>query len=266
MRARTLSCVLSVLAAAAVLPQTAGAATAEFAHGRIDQTLTTTRPNAPVGMHFMGVYHAAGDPDSPPPYMLKMTSYDRSTIRRDTTVPELCTASDLELALSGAAACPEGSRIGGGSSDILFMGTFENRVEIDVLNNTAEQIMVVRSPGLATISRGRIGPDGSIEFASPTCFPSHAGCPVDNVLQLGSEVTIPPYTKTEGGVVRSYLTTASKCPKSGHWESQIRLWWKDGSVDTAELRQPCTRPKAKAKRKRAKPRRGADSRRAAGRG
>jgi hypothetical protein len=259
-------CLPSLIVVAAVAPSVAGAATAEFEHGRIEQTLTTTRPGTPVGMHFVGTYHAAGDPDSPPPYMLKMTAYDRSTMRRDTTVPELCTASDLELALSGAAACPGGSRLGGGSSDILFMDTFPSRVEIDVLNNTAEQIMVARSPGLATISRGRIGPDGSIEFASPTCYPSYAGCPVDNVLQLGSDITIPPYTKTEGGAVRSYMTTPSKCPKSGHWESHIRLWWKDGSADTAELRHPCTRPKAKPKRKRTKSRRGASRGRAARRG
>lgn len=232
-----------VLGAVMVLPASAAAVPVDFEHGTIDQTLTTTRPNAPTGMHFTGRYHAAGNPDAPPPYMRKMT-FSGGPLR-DTSVPERCTASDAELAVSGAAACPDGSRLGGGSSEGLFMDTFPTKVQIDVFNNTGEQIMVVGSPGLATVSRGRIRPDGSVEFASPTCFPSHAGCPVDNSLQLSSDVTIPPYTISRGGKVRSYLTTPAKCPKSRHWKTTVRFWWSDGSEDTAVVRQPCKRPKAK---------------------
>ena len=236
-----------LLGMAVLLPPPAAAVPADFAHGTIDQTLTTTRPNAPTGLHFVGTYHAAGDRDAPPPYMRKMTFSGGP--RRDTSVPERCTASDVELAASGAAACPDGSRLGGGTTDGLFMG-FPTTVELDVFNNTGEQIMVVRSPGVATVSRGRIHPDGSIEFASPTCFPSHAGCPVDNSLQLRSEVTLPPYTTSRGGKVRSYLTTPAKCPKSRHWKTTVRLWWSDGSDDTAVIRHPCKRPKAKRRKAR----------------
>ncbi len=235
-----------LLGVAAVLPPSAAALPAEFTHGTIDQTLTTTRANAPTGFHFVASYHAAGDPDAPPPYMRKMTFSGGP--RRDTSVPERCTASDLELAVSGAAACPEGSRLGGGTTEGLFMGSFPTTVELDVFNNTGEQIMVVRSPGLATVSRGRIRPDGSIEFASPTCFPSHAGCPVDNSLQVRTNVTVPPYTTSRDGTVRSYLTTPQKCPKSRHWTTTVRLWWADGSEDTAAIRQPCKRPKAKRRK------------------
>ena len=235
-----------LLGAVVVMPPGAAAEPVSFAHGTIDQTLTTTRPGAPTGFHFIGRYHAAGDPDAPPPYMRKMIGYNEGGPRRDTSVPERCTASDLELAASGAAACPDGSRLGGGTADILFMDRFPTTVEIDVFNNTGEQIMLSRSPfGLTTVVRGRIEPDGSIEFASPTCFPSYAGCPVDNALQLGSDVTVPPYTRSSGGTVRSYMTTAAKCPKSGHWTSTIRLWWADGSDDTVVTRNPCKRPKAK---------------------
>jgi hypothetical protein len=236
-----------LLAAIVVLAPPAAADTVRFAHGTIEQTFTTTQPNAPTGFHYIGRYHAAGDPDARPPYMRKMRSWGGPL--RDTSVPDRCTASDLELAVRGAAACPEGSRLGGGTSDGLFMDSFPNTVKIDVFNNTGEQIMVVGSPGLATVSRGRIHPDGSIEFASPTCFPSHAGsCPVDNSLQLRSDVTVPPYTKSSGGATRSYLTTPAKCPKSGHWTTTIRFWWADGSEDTVVTRNPCKRPKAKRRK------------------
>lgn len=246
MRARVARSVVAaklLLAVAVVVPPSATAVPSDFARGTIDQTLTTTRPNAPTGLHFVARYHAAGDPDAPPPYMRKMTFSGGPT--RDTSVPERCTASDIELAVSGAAACPPGSRLGGGTSDGLFMGSFPTKVELDVFNNTAEQIMVLRSPGLASVSRGRIRADGSVEFASPTCFPSHAGCPVDNALQLRSDVKLEPYTVVRNGKARSYLTTPSKCPKSRRWTTTVRFWWADGSEDTVTIRQPCKRPKAK---------------------
>lgn len=237
-----------LLGAVVVLTPTATAKPVDFAHGTIDQTLTTVRPNTGAGSHFTARYHAAGDPEAPPPYMRKMTFYNEEGRRWNTSVPERCTASDLELAASGAAACPDDSRIGGGTADILFMGSFPNTVEIDVFNNTREQIMLARSSGLTTVTRGLIRPDSSIEFASPTCFPSHAGCPVDNVLQVGSDVRFPPYTRRSGGKARSYMTTPAKCPKSRRWRSTVRLWWADGSDDRVVIRQPCTRPKAKRRK------------------
>ena len=237
---------LLVVCAVVVLPSPAAAAPVDFPHGTIDQTLTTKRPNAPTGLHFVGTYHAAGNPDAPPPYMRKMTFSGGPS--RDTSVPERCTASDAELAASGAAACPEGSRLGAGTSEGLFMGSFPTKVELDVFNDTGEQIIVVRSPGLATVSRGQIRPDGSVEFASPTCFPSHAGCPADNSLQLSSDVELPPYVVKRNGKTLSYLTTPAKCPKSRHWTTTVRFWWSDGSEDTAAIRQPCKRPKVKRRR------------------
>lgn len=230
---------------ALALPPAAAAEPARFAHGTIDQTLTTTKPGAPTGFHFVGTYHAAGDPDSPPPYMRAMTFYDPTGSHFDTSVPERCTASDYELATAGAAACPEGSRLGGGTTDVLFMGTFPNTVEIDVFNNAGEQIMVARSPLLATVTRGRIRPDGRVEYASPTCYPSYAGCPVDNVLQLRSKITVPPYVRSVDGRRRSYRTTPPKCPKSRRWEPIIRLWWADGTEDAVTIRQRCKPPKPK---------------------
>jgi hypothetical protein len=171
-----------------------------------------------------------------------MVFYLPPGLRYDTSVPKRCSATDLELATSGAAACPPGSRLGGGTTTSKFLGGFPSTVAVDFLNNTDQQIILARSPGLSTVARGQIHPDGSVEWASPTCFPSiqPAGCPVDDVLQLESSLSVPPYTRTSHGVVRSYLTTPPTCPAAGHWETPIRLWWADGSVDTVTTEQPCT--------------------------
>jgi hypothetical protein len=230
--------------ASAVGGATAGAAPAEPVsgpHETIDNRLTTTQRDAPSGFSFDGSYHAAGDPSANPPYMRRMVFYPSPGLRYDTSVPDRCTASDLELAIRGAAACPAGSRLGGGTSTTAFMGQFPSTLAIDFLNNANEQIILAHSPLLATVARGHINPDGSIEFASPTCFPAvqPVGCPLDTVLQLRSTIAVAPYTRAVDGVVRSYLTTPPTCPAGGSWEQPVRLWWADGSVDTVVTRQPC---------------------------
>jgi hypothetical protein len=180
--------------------------------------------------------------------MRKMTFFNQAGQRYDTSVPERCTASDLQLAAFGAAACPEGSRLGAGTTDTAFMGGPSSTVGLDTFNNENEQIILARSPLITTIVRGRIHPDQSVEFASPTCYPSVPGvrCPVDNVLQLRSSMRIAPYTRAG----RSWLTTPPKCPKSKRWRGSIRWWWADGTEDTVAIEYPCKRPKPKRSRRR----------------
>jgi hypothetical protein len=230
-----------LLAAAVAWPASAAAAPVSGPHETLDNRYTTTEPNAVAGFDFTGSYHAAGDPAGNPPYMRRMVFYLPPGLRYDTSVPKRCSASDLELATFGTAACPPGSRLGGGTSTTSFLGS-TSTTSVDFFNNTDEQIILARSPGLSTVSRGRISPDGSVDWASPTCFPSvqPAGCPVDDVLQLESSISVAPYTKTSHGVVRSYLTTPPTCPATGHWETPIRLWFADGSVDNVTIEQPCT--------------------------
>ena len=226
---------------ALLCPASAGAAPVSGPHETVDSHYSTAQPNAPAGFSYTGTYHAAGDPSAYPPYMRRMVTYNPAGLRYDTSVPPRCTASDLELALRGAAACPAGSRLGGGMTETAFMGRYPSTVSVDFLNNARQQIILARSPLLATVARGVIRRDGSVEFASPTCYPSVAavGCPMDNVLQLRSSITVRPYTRRVGGVVRSYLTTPPTCPGAGHWSTPIRFWWADGSVDTVVVQEPC---------------------------
>ena len=247
MRARAIGSVAVTLATVAACAASATARPVRGPHQVVDSRLTTTRPNAPTGTIYSGTYHAAGNAKAYPPYMRRMVAYPPRGYRYDTTVPARCTASDIELEALGPGACPAASRVGGGSTDGLWLGRFRSTLKVDIFNNANEQIFLVSgSPGLATVARGRIYRDGSIEFASPTCFPSirPPGCPVDNALQLGTSVTIPAYTRRSGGKLRSYITTASRCPATGYWRTPIRFWWADGSVDTVVAPQRC-RPSAR---------------------
>jgi len=156
-------------------------------------------------------------------------------------VPGLCTATAAELALRGPDAGPAGSHVGSGTAEGRFLG-FPSELQLDVFNNTNQQIILARTPGLATTARGTLHPDGSVDFSSPTCYPSPPlsppGCPVDNALQVASDITGPPLTTADG---RSYMTTPATCPKTGYWETPMRFWWADGMVDYFVTRQPCSK-------------------------
>jgi hypothetical protein len=231
------------LCAACAWPGGAAAEPVSFTHGTIDHQFTAQQPGAPTGSSFKGTYHAANDPSGDPPYMRGMTFNPPAGFRYDTSVPERCTASDLQLQLEGAGACPEGSRLGGGEAYGKFMGQASTLV-VEVFNNEGEQVMLIHTPLIRTVSRGRFGDDGSITFQSPTCYPALVTCPADTALQMGSSVSMPPYVR-DG---RAYTTMPPKCPKSGSWQSRVRFWWADGTDETVVTKHPCTRP-AKQKKK-----------------
>jgi hypothetical protein len=213
----------------------------------VDQTFTTTSPKSPTGLGYNGRYHAAGDESGNPPALRRMVFYPPPGMRYDTSVPERCTASDVELQVRGPDACPAGSRLGGGTTEGLIMQPVTGGFVWDhythpvyLLNNANEQILLVESEGF-TVVRGRFQPDGSIDWVLPTCFPTVPGteCVDDYVIQLGTSSMMPAYMRTSGGRVRSYATTPPKCPAAGHWETRVGFWWADGSADNVVTTQPC---------------------------
>jgi hypothetical protein len=238
-----------MLVVGAVFASTAAAEPASGPRETIDQTYTATTPRTATGLGFAGRYHAPGDPNGNPPYMRKMVFYPPAGFRFDTSVPDRCTASDAQLSLQGKEACPPGSVVGDGTAESIFWApvthafVFDHSTRhLDIVNNTNEQVMLIESVGF-TVVRGKVQPDGSIEFAGPTCFPSPppgVPCADDYLMQLASITKIPLYTKTIAGKRRSYATTPRTCPPSGRWATHVRFWWSDGSIDDVVTTQPCS--------------------------
>src|SRR5439155_20973852 len=111
------------LLATGLLALFAATASAEPASGpreTVDQSFTATQPGAPTGIRYSGKYHAAGDPSGMPPYLRRMVFHPPRGFRFDTSVPDRCTATDVELELRGPAACPPGSVIGQGTTEGIF--------------------------------------------------------------------------------------------------------------------------------------------------
>jgi hypothetical protein len=213
----------------------------------VDQRFTTSLAGAPTGIRYDADYHAGGDPEGKPPYMRRMVVHPPRGLRYDTSVPGRCTAGDAELQLRGPEACPDASRIGRGNIEGVFEVPFGGDAEFHsfrhrmyVLNNTNEQVVLVESEGF-TVIRGRIRDDGAIVWKPATCFPSPPGgaCVDDYIVQLGTTTNLKPYTRRTGRRLRSYVTTPPRCPARGFWQTMVRFWWSDGSVDRVRTKQPC---------------------------
>jgi hypothetical protein len=231
----------------ALMPSTAGAAPSSGPRQDINQWFTTARPHSPTGVGWKGVYHAAGNKRGTPPYMRKMVFYPPKGMRYDTSVPARCTAPDAVLQVMGPDACPAGSRLGGGEAAGIFYYPDHKTVfdmfhhTLDVMNNAGEQIILLHAEGYAVI-RGKLRPDGSQVFESPTCFPvPPTGCVDDYVLQTMTTTKLARYTRSVNGRLRSYATTPPRCPRSGYWRTTVKFWWKGGAVDTVVTKQPCRR-------------------------
>ena len=140
--------VLACALAATAFAPSAAAEPATGPHETVDYGFTTEQPNAPTGVIFRGVFHAAQNPSAPPPFMRRMAFHPPAGMRFDTTVPDQCKAPDVVLAVLGPDACPIGSRLGAGTAEGLFYVPFSNNVLLDhfkhttdILNNLDEQIV-----------------------------------------------------------------------------------------------------------------------------
>jgi hypothetical protein len=253
------TCLLAQLALAslALMATPAAAEPVSFARGTVDQTFTTTRPSSPTGLGFDSRFHAAGDEQGNPPYLRRMVVHPPAGMRYDTSVPDQCTATDAELRLRGPNACPQGSLLGDGITTGVFMFPVADNLSdqfvfhefwhiLHVFNNANEQIVLVEAEGYEVV-RGRFRDDGAIDWQLPTCFPAPpTGCVDDYIIQLTNSTFLPPYTEESADGVRSYATTPPECPRSGHWDTAVELFWSDGSYDNVVTTQPCSSKKKAA--------------------
>jgi hypothetical protein len=235
------------LALLALWPSGAAARPGHGPREDINQTFTSARPNTPTGIGWRGVYHAAGNKRAKPPYLYRMVFYPpKGMPHLDTSVPARCTASNAVLQVQGPAACPAGSQVAVGTTDGFIYDPLAQLITFDkfhhtiyVMNNTNEQILLVKAEGYAVV-RGKIRPDGSQDYRLPTCFPEPpTGCLSDHVLQTASQSKLARFTRSVNGRVRSYATTPPRCPASAYWRTRVKYWWKGGAVDTVVTKQRC---------------------------
>jgi hypothetical protein len=234
----------AVLASGVLGPASAAASPTDRQTATV--AFTTAKPGAPSGSRFDATWRDPAQPNNPdakPPAVQTMiVSFAPGTVI-DTSAVARCTASDAELMLFGATACPAASQIAAGQfvTDEGSPSPFPRFITYSALlfNNTGEQVGFSQStdppmnPPVRNTSRGKI--DGAtITTTLPTLV---TGGPPDN-----------PYTALRSMQVSgdpivhgrsAYLRTPPSCPPAGYWTNTATFVYHDGVSQTVETHSPC---------------------------
>jgi hypothetical protein len=197
---------------------------------------TTTAPGAPAGVVLDADY--LDGPGGRPHRVTRVVTALARGARYDTSVPAQCPASDAELTLRGAAACPVASVVGTGWLEI-DTGAGDQMADVTFLNRTDELIFVntVRGTPARTILRAAIS-----GTSTTSDVPFLPGLPPD-----GGVLDRVHFEDFQTG---SYITTPVTC-WMGRWINRVTFTYADGVTETVRSASPCKKPK-KRKKKRAR--------------
>jgi hypothetical protein len=199
------------------------------------------RPGVPSALTLSIDYVNPDDPSAKPPAVQTVVEELAPGARIDTSVPELCTASDAELMLLGASACPPGSRVGSGTIRIDTGFPEPGRfIDADVtfLNNTDELIFVSteRRSGVRVVSRSEVQDRRIVNSAPPLPGTPPDGGAIDVV-----KAKLDAVSREIDGVRRGYVTTPGECPPGRAWTNSITFTYADGVSQTVETQSRCSR-------------------------
>jgi hypothetical protein len=200
-------------------------------------TFGKKRPGVGTGL-FVGIdYVNPANPSAKPPAVRRVVIQPAQGARFDTSVPDLCTATDAQLTALGESACPAGSKVGEGvvtvDTGIPGPGRFVT-ADVDFLNNTNQLIYVntVRGTLARTIIRAQVSPSQIVTDAGMLPGTPPDGGAIDTV-----DVHFPPIVR--GG--RAYVTTPPSCPRSRFWVNRMTFTYADGVQQSVDSTSPCKR-------------------------
>jgi hypothetical protein len=202
---------------------------------------TTELPGSPSGRSFADQFTNSADPNAKPSALSHFHLQLPAGARFDTTAIPRCEASDLELMLIGADACPPRSKVG--SETFVFdtglsgPGRFDTS-DVTFFNELNGVILLSqdRQTGLRLVTHGKIGAD-SEDIALPTL----PGTLPDGGADRQETAQYPVATGDHNGRPAAYLTTPASCPPTGQWLLQATYTFHDGTQQTLVSSSPCKR-------------------------
>jgi hypothetical protein len=202
---------------------------------------TASRPAQSTGIGLAIDYVNPDDPDAKPPAVQKVVTRLQPGTSIDGSVPARCPASDPELMARGAAACPAGSKVGGGEIDLDTGAPGPGRLvqnAVTLLNAGGELIFLLESksdPRSRTVSRATV--EGTTITSE---VPPVPGGPPDGFLAIKRvRLSLEGRSVGQEASRRSYITTPSSCPASGSWTNSASFTYRDGVSQSVASRSPC---------------------------
>jgi hypothetical protein len=232
---------LSALLAAGLIATSHGAVSGSYQGAKfiLDQRKPARPSGEVIDIDYVNPYDAAA---KPPPVRRVVTTLPPGA-RIDTSVPDLCPASDAELMLSGEAACPAGSKVAEGEAtvDTGLPGPARIvEVEVDQFNNAGELIFLNTAKGtsLRTVFRAKVTARQTVTDA-----PMLPGTPPDGGAIDTVHLKTFRIVKGQRRARRAYITTPRRCPKSRRWVTSIAFTYDGGVTQTVQSESPCKRKK-----------------------
>ncbi|MEA2398657.1 MAG: hypothetical protein QOK25_2213 [Thermoleophilaceae bacterium] len=244
----------SVAAMAAIAVVGAAAADAAVPRQVGSLTYTSKVPGTSTGLVLNFLFQNPENANQKPHAVAKMVVHSPAGSHIDTTVPPQCHASDAQLMVQGAAACPADAKIGSAVvvSDTGGSGPFPRytRTIITDFNNQDEILAVGQNqdiPVLRPVDHTKI--QGN---TTTTNFPPIPGAPPPDAYTpfKSFHFEFSPYVR-DG---RVYNRTPPTCPSVGYWTMTLEFTYRDGVTQSEESHSPCqqaqaTHPPKKPKKK-----------------
>ena len=230
----------------ALLALAAGVWAAEDAsYQTSDYTLDQTRPRRPTAEHFKFDYVNPDDAEGKPPAVKKVVTVLPRGGRYDPSVPGSCTATDEELMVQGAAACPADSAIGGGVITVDTGVPGPGRIvtaDTEFFNNAEDPegefiyLNTVRDTGARTVIRADVTRRRTITNAGMLPGTPPDGGAIDTV-----DVEVTKVVRVVDGKRRGYITTPDTCPRRGTWFARVRFTYGEDDTQVVATENPCKR-------------------------
>jgi hypothetical protein len=203
---------------------------------------TVTHPGRATARLYSTRLSAPGDPHGKPPPVAHIHTELPLGARYDGGAVPACTATDAQVMVQGAAACPARSRVG------------RNDFVIDTGLPGAqrylhEDLTYLNEPGgIKLLARDRTNGqklvfhatvDGrSADVDMPPVLP---GAPPDGGSPRSETAIV---FKATGAGGRGFVTTPATCPRSRTWRFRFVYTFRDGRTQTVTSDQRCTRRRA----------------------
>jgi hypothetical protein len=191
-----------------------------------------SKPSASGGIETVMTWSDPGESGGKPKRITRIQFHFHPGTKIDTRALKQCRASDTDVRIQGARACPKASRLGFATSRVTTGVTPPDQTQITFFNAPRQIIVLVRVEGrtLAVYRDDIKGRVVTVNLDLPSGL---------SLLEL--RATIKPHVKGRGKKRRVYFRTPSVCPPSGEWTTTVIFTYIDGSSQQLADGSPCRR-------------------------
>ena len=191
-----------------------------------------SKPASSGGIETFMTWSDAGEPGGKPKRLTRIQFHFHPGTKIDTRALRQCRASDTDVRILGARACPKASRLGFATSKVTTGVTPPDQTQITFFNAPRQIIVLVRVEGrtLAVYRDDIKGRVVTVNLGLPSGL---------SLLEL--QATIKPHVKGRGKKRRVYFRTPPVCPPNGEWTTTVIFTYVDGSSQELADGSPCRR-------------------------